>query len=370
MKKRVAAIISEYWDISHADVIITKMLEGFGLDGRRYSSTLDIVSMYLDHFPETDMSRDLSAKHGFPIYGSIREALLEGGDTFALDGIILIGEHGVYPFNEIGQELYPRRLFFEECLNVMLEFDRIVPVYTDKGFAVVQEDIEWMYEQIKKHNIPFMSSSVVPFGRKQPIERPFPNGAPLHKMFGFSYGSLERYVYHTLEMLQSVAEQRACGESGIRSVRVYKNEEAITRLFSEDWGYMYRSCGLFVNLCNVETFPYELKEPVFIELEYVDGLQSGILYCDWANNKEMQTFASCYQVLENEKPICMEFFLQGGKPYSHFGRLNLEIEKFIHTGRPPFPVERSLLTTGGLDAFMRAYHSGEKIETPHLHVRY
>lgn len=370
MKKRIAVIISEYWGFSHADVIITRILEGFPLDGRQYSSTLELTSMYIDHFPETDMSRALSAKHGFPIYGSIREALLEGGDSFTLDGIILIGEHGVYPFNEIGQELYPRRLFFEECLKVMLEFDRIVPIYTDKGFAVVQEDIEWMYAQIKKYNIPFMSSSVVPFGRKQPVERPFPNGAPLHKMFGFSYGSLERYVYHTLEMLQSVAEQRACGESGIRSVTAYKNEEAIARLFSEDWGYMYRACGRFINLCNVETYPSELKEPVFIEIEHVDGLQSGILYCDWHQSKEMHTFASSYQAEEGEEPVCMEFWLQNQKPYSHFGRLTLEIEKFIHTGRPPFPVERSLMTTGGLDAFMRAYHSGEKIATPHLQVRY
>ncbi|WP_409341495.1 hypothetical protein [Paenibacillus sp. MBLB4367] len=370
MKKRVAAIISEYWDISHADVIITKMLDGFSLDGRTYQSTLDIVSMYVDRFPDNDMSRNLAAKHSIPIYGSIREALLHGGDAFTLDGIILIGEHGVYPFNEIGQELYPRRLFFEACLNVMLEYNRIVPVYTDKGFAVVQEDIEWMYAQIKRYDIPFMSSSVVPFARKQPIERPFPPGAPLHKMFGFSYGSLERYVYHTLEMLQSVAEQRACGESGIRAVRAYKNEQAVSRLLSDEWGAIYRACGGFINLRDVNKFPYELQEPVFFELDYVDGLQSGVLYCDWLASKEMQTFASAYQVLEQEEPICVEFWLQNQKPYSHFGRLTLEIEKFIHTRRPPFPVERSLLTTGGLDACMRSHYSGEEIETPHLQVRY
>jgi hypothetical protein len=346
------------------------MLEGFTLDGRQYSSTIDIVSMYVDHFPQNDMSRDIAAKHGVPIYGSIREALLAGGEAFDLDGIILIGEHGVYPFNEIGQELYPRRIFFEECLNVMLEFDRIVPVYTDKGYAVIQEDVEWMYKQIKTHHIPFMSSSVVPFAQKLPVERPFPNGAPLYKMFGFSYGSLERYVYHTLEMMQSVAEQRAYGETGIRSIKSYKNEEALEKLFSEEWGELYRACGRFINLCNVETFPRSLHTPIFIEVNYVDGLKSGILYCDWLASKEMQTFGSAYQVSEHEQPICMEFRLQGQKPYSHFGRLTLEIEKFFHTGRPPFPVERSLLTTGGLDAFMRSHHSGEEVFTPHLEVRY
>ncbi|MBO9605265.1 MAG: hypothetical protein J7639_04910 [Paenibacillaceae bacterium] len=371
MNKRVAAIITEYWDISHADVIVSKMLEGFSLNGRRYKSTLDIVSMYVDRFPDNDMSRGMAAKHGVPMYGTIREALLAGGDAFELDGIILIGEHGVYPFNEIGQELYPRRLFFEKCLDVMLEFDRIVPVYTDKGFAVVQEDIEWMYGQIKTRAIPFMSSSVVPFARRQPIERPFPHGAPLHRMFGFTYGSLERYVYHGLEMLQSVAEQRACGESGIAAVQAFKGGDAVRRLLSDEWNGMYRALGGFINLRDVDAYPYELQEPVFFELDYVDGLRGGLLYCDPSSaNPEVTTFASAYQVLPNEEPVCVEFWIQNQKPYSHFGTLTLEIEKFIHTGRPPFPVERSLLTTGGLDACMRSHHTGGKIETPHLRVRY
>jgi hypothetical protein len=44
MKKRLAVIITEYWDISHADVIITKMMEGFVMDGRKYTSTIEICT--------------------------------------------------------------------------------------------------------------------------------------------------------------------------------------------------------------------------------------------------------------------------------------------------------------------------------------
>ncbi|MEF3302089.1 hypothetical protein [Paenibacillus sp. GYB003] len=58
MNKRVAAVITEYWDISHADVIITKMLDGFRMDGRLYASTIDIVSFYVDKFPPNDLSRE------------------------------------------------------------------------------------------------------------------------------------------------------------------------------------------------------------------------------------------------------------------------------------------------------------------------
>ncbi|MFC0392309.1 hypothetical protein [Paenibacillus mendelii] len=365
-KKRIAAIITEYWDISHADVIITKMLEGFTMDGRQYTSTIDIVSMYVDKFPENDISRDLAAKHNIPLYGTIEDALKCGGKAFDLDGIIIIGEHGDYPTNEIGQILYPRRAFFEACLTVMVENNHIVPIYSDKGFAVTGEDVKWVYKQIKQHHIPFFSSSVVPFAHQYPASQPHPNGAPLHKMFGFAYGDVERYTYHTLEMMQSLAENRACGESGITAVRAYEGEAAREKLLGAEWGQLYRSLGSFINLIDIEKMPYSLTHPLFFEVDYVDGLRTGMLYAE----QEVRDFACASQMYEDSEPFCTEFYLQPGKPYIHFGILVLEIEKFFHTSRPPFPVERSYLTSGALDALMKAIHHKEEVVTPHLRVKY
>ncbi|MBB3073337.1 hypothetical protein FHS14_006376 [Paenibacillus baekrokdamisoli] len=98
----------------------------------------------------------------------------------------------------------------------------------------------------------------------------------------------------------------------------------------------------------------------------MDGLRSGVML----SNPEVETFAAAYQVYEEESPICKEFLLQGQKPYIHFARLVLEIEKFIHTGRTPHAVERSLLTTGALDACMRSLHSGKAVDTEYLNVKY
>lgn len=365
---KIAAIITEYWSANHADVIISKFVDGYVLNGRTYKPTVDIVSMFIDQFPANDMGKDIADKHDIKLYRSIREALLHGGDSFELDGIIIIGELGEYPSNEIGQILYPRRAFFEECLNVMLEFNHVVPVFTDKGFAIVQEDIEWMYEQIKTHNVPFMSSSVLPYSPQVPAAATLgiPYGAPMHRMLGFAYDDIERYCYHTMEMMQSVVENRAYGETGIRSVRTFKDQAAIDRILSDDWKSIYESLGGFVNLRDIEMFPYQLKKTVFVELEYVDGLQSGIIFAE----PEGRMFVSAYQVMEGEEPICVEFRLQNQKPHSHFSYLVLAIERFMHTRNAPYPVERSLLTTGALDALMRSLHSGEEIETPHLHVHY
>jgi len=369
-KKKVAAIVTEYWEISHADVILTRMFEGFMLDGCRYSSTLEIVAMYVDQFPDNDISRELAARRGIPMYGSIEAALKCGGTDFELDGIIIIGEHGDYPENELGQVLYPRRRFFEACLKVMLEAGRIVPVYSDKGFAITEEEIRSVYGQIKQHGIPFMSSSVVPFARQYPASLPPPNGAPLTKMFGFAYDfvgeSPERYTYHTLEMLQSIAENRACGESGISAVRAYEGQAAIDQVLGPIWNRLYRKLGGFINLADPERFPYRLTRPMMFEVEYADGLLGGVFFAD----AEVLDFVAAFQTDEQAEPYCTAFYLQPGKPFSHFGRLVLEIEKFMHTGRPPYPVERSYLTTGALEAILRALHGGGEVETPYLHVKY
>jgi hypothetical protein len=342
------------------------MMEGCSINGVRYQSTLEIASMYVDQFPDRDISRALAAKHGIPMYGTIEETLKCGGREFRLDGIIIIGEHGEYKTNEYGQILYPRRSFFEQCLDVMLEANRIVPVFSDKGFAIVREDIEWVYGQVKAHRIPFMSSSSIPFAFQHPHPLTIPSGAPLHRMFGFIFGDLERYSYHTIEMLQSVAERRAYGESGVRSVAAYEGEEAVSRLVSDSWNPIYRSLAGYSNVTDVEAFPYTLTRPVFVEIQYEDGLQGGMLFAD----KEINQFVSAYQIDENEPPVCTQFYCQWQKPYVHSAIFVLEIERFIHSARPSFPVERSLITTGVTDAIMKSVHDGKTVETPHLLVRY
>src|SRR5262249_46659561 len=66
-----------------------------------------------------------------------------------------------------------------------------------------------------------------------------------------------------------------------------------------------------------------------------------------------------------------EFYLQGDFPHGHFNYLALNIEEMVLSSAPPYPVERTLLTTGILDAVMTSRHSGHaRIETPHLAIRY
>ena len=110
---RIAAILTEYRPNSHADVIVTKFLKGFPTDDGLLAPRVQVASMYVDQFAENDLSRQMSAEFNVPIYGSIVKALTLGGDTLAVDGVLLIGEHGDYAWNEKEQHLYPRKYFME-----------------------------------------------------------------------------------------------------------------------------------------------------------------------------------------------------------------------------------------------------------------
>src|SRR5689334_23381631 len=106
--KKLAAIITEYRKYSHADVIVSKFLRGFPTDAGLLPARTQIVSMYVDQFPDEDMARGISTQFNVPIYQSIVKALTLGGEKLAVDGVLLIGEHGDYPWNEREQQLFPR----------------------------------------------------------------------------------------------------------------------------------------------------------------------------------------------------------------------------------------------------------------------
>ena len=88
---------------------------------------MDLVSLFVDQVGERDLSRERAAR--FPamrLYPTIAEALTLGGEKLAVDGVVLIGEHGRYPRNEKGQHLYPRYEFFRQIVAVFRASGRSV----------------------------------------------------------------------------------------------------------------------------------------------------------------------------------------------------------------------------------------------------
>ena len=111
--KPVAAVITEWRKNSHADVILGRLLDPQAW-GHTVPFGLRLAAVYADQFPDSgDLCRPLCAKYGVPVFTTIREAIGLGSARVAVQGVLLIGEHGAYPINSRGQWLYPRRRLFE-----------------------------------------------------------------------------------------------------------------------------------------------------------------------------------------------------------------------------------------------------------------
>ena len=59
------------------------------------------------------------------------------------------------------------------------------------------------------------------------------------------------------------------------------------------------------------------------------------------------------------------------EPHPHFSYLGLNIQEMFLTHKPQYPVERTLLISGALEALMDSRYRGHvRVETPHLNVSY
>jgi hypothetical protein len=368
MKKRVAAIVTEYRYYSHADVIVGRILEGYYPNGVRKEPRTNIVSMYTDQIPQNDMSRDLSARRGFKIYPTIAEALTLGGDRLAVDAVLLIGEHGNYPTNEKGQKLYPRYELYQQIIEVFRRGGRSVPVFCDKHLSYSWAKANKMYEQSRELRFPLMAGSSIPLTVRRP-EIDLQLGSRIERAVGVWYGGVEVYGFHGLEAFQSLVERRAGAEQGIAAVTALQGEAVWKWREGADgrWSAPLLEAAL---ACSKTAKPGAVEEnakkPVLFLVEYRDGFRAALYYLEG----HTQDFLFAANLHGRAEPVATCFGASEGRPLKHFDGLVDCIEEMFVTGKPVYPVERTLLTSGALDFLMESLHQGKRIETPDLKVLY
>src|SRR5919107_39416 len=176
-RPKIAAIVTEFTHRSHAHVILENFLGPYLFNGEKTDPGVEVVSLYVDQFPERDMAREVAREFGIPIYPTIGEAVRNGGKTLGVDGVLSIGEHGKYPVNAKGQVEYPRKRFFDEIVAVFEASGRGVPVFNDKHLSYSWDMAKEMYEASRRLAFPLMAASSVPLAqRRPPLE--LPDGAP------------------------------------------------------------------------------------------------------------------------------------------------------------------------------------------------
>lgn len=363
----VAAVITCYRPNSHADVILGKILEGYDQMGGA-GPNLRLVSLFTDQVPNNDMSRDLAKKHGFRLAKSIEEALTLGGDKLAVAGVLSIGEHGDYPYTkDTQQHMYPRRRFFDGIVAVFRKHKRVVPLFNDKHLAYAWGDAKHMYDTARELRIPFLAGSSIPVAwRVPPLE--LPRDCALGEALVLGYGGLESYGFHALEGLQCMVERRKGGESGVATVQAVRGEEITRAEKAGRWSRDLLEAAAAVCPAPPKGRPKQLaKNAVFYLIEYRDGLRATVAM----NTGLANEFAFAARLRGEAKPRATSFRLQNGRPYGHFAHLLRAIDHTIQTGRPAYPVERTLLTTGILDRVMHSLAEQERLfKTPELAFNY
>jgi hypothetical protein len=378
-RKKIAFIGTEVRNLSHAQHFLDRLAMGYTWAGTWRPPAVDIASLYIDQFPEKNLARSRAQRYALKIYPTIAEALTLGTSKLAVDGVVIIGEHGKYPRNEKGQTLFPRYEFFKQVVKVFESSAHSVPVFNDKHLSTEWNKCAEMVADSKRLGFPFLAGSSLPVTRRLPAID-VPHGAPLTESVCAGYGGMDHYDFHGLETAQCMSERRKGGEVGIRRLLALRGqkmwEHAATRTTTQ--------ALLVAALTRSHNLPVE------------DGYPSRPITFDWARNAFPDGFGYFiehrdgfhttlfmlpirdfnYAGLNSRtgETISCQMYLpmpgHGSTTADFFNPLVNHIERMILENRAPYPVERTLLTSGMTLAAVESFYRDREIETPEMAVRY
>jgi hypothetical protein len=178
-----------------------------------------------------------------------------------------------------------------------------------------------------------------------------------------------------MEVMQSLIETRRGGETGIKQVQLLAGDAA--RRAAEEGRWSRRLVEAAMNAERKAEFPRRNPPPPFppepfvprhaVLVTYKDGTRGTALTV--GNYGDRWNFA-CQ--LQGRPELLATAFNSG--PWGNwnlFCALSGAIAQFFKSGQAPYPVERTLLVSGVLDAAMHSHHEGGKpIETPQLEFAY
>jgi hypothetical protein len=383
-RPKLAAVVTTYFKYSHAQHIVDRFLEGYGWNSGHHHPPMDLVSLYVDQAGEGDLSRERAAR--FPnmkLYPTIAEALTRGGSRLAVDGVVLVGEHGKYPRNEKGQTRYPRYEFFQQIVNVFRSSGRAVPLFNDKHLSWNWDWAKEMYDTARSMNFAFMAGSSLPVTWRTPsLEMPL--GASIREAVCACYGGVDSYDFHGLETIQCMVERRKGGESGVKWVQAYRDENFWNAYEEGVWSRELVEAALcrshtlkparpgfnhvFPSLADMRRL---VRRPVAYQYEHADGLKCTMLLL----NGLIEDFNFAARLDGPPKIFSTQMYLPMPPARTSlanfFSPLVNNMEKMFLTGKPAYPVERTLLTTGLTAAGVESlYRKETRYETPHLAIRY
>ena len=376
---RIAIIATIYRLQSHAQHMGDRFLVGYPYGGVWRKPNVKVVSLYVDQKPEGDLSGARAQEFGLTVYPSIAEALRCGGREMAVDAVLIIAEHGNYPRNEKGQILYPRYEFFEECVRVFEADGRSVPVYNDKHLSWSFEKAKAMVDASRRLRFPMMAGSSIPVTWRLPAIE-LPPECEIAEALMVGVGGSDAMDFHAMEGLQCMVEHRRGGERGVHAVQLLEGDTVWKA--GDEGRYSKELLAAALSRSDTPLGPTvtdgrtqdllasELRKlaraPAAYFIEYRDGLKATVLMLDGA----LKDFNFAAR-LKGGPVRSTQFLLTPDPNVTYSACLMHKAEQMFETRVAPYPVERTLLTSGILESCLTSkVHNHERIETPHLAVAY
>ncbi|MCX6585655.1 MAG: hypothetical protein NTX13_03615 [Acidobacteria bacterium] len=357
---------------SHADWIICKLMDGYWWQGAHTPSRVDVVSVYIHQLDTSLLGQKVCQAKNIPIFKTVGEAVTLGGKELAVDGVVIVGEHGNYPTDLKGHWLLPRWWMYQQVIRVFEQSKRSVPVFNDKHLSYNWDDAKWMFDKSRELNFPLSGGSSIPvYFRKPEIE--IAADTPIKNSIVVGAAPDEGGIFHCIDVLQCFVERRKGGETGVNSVQSIRGG-------AETWKWVERNpwAGRLLDSVAAKfnfkqgTFQEDARANVCI-VEYNDGTKGAVISgrnVGWTYAGEIEG--------QNEPTIISMLGWPG--PFAQYHASNAQphwITEMMVTKQEPFHAGRLLLSTGITNHYMESNWEngsfsavGRRIETPMMNIRY
>jgi hypothetical protein len=340
---------------------------------------MDVVSLYVDQRGEGDLFQERAARHpGMKICPTIEGALTLGTGKLAVDGVVVVAEHGVYPLSENGIMMRPHYEFFEQITKVFRSSGRSVPYFNDKELSWNWDWSKKMVDVSHELNFPLQGGSSLAVTWRVPSVE-FPLGATTKEALSVGYGGMGSYDFHGLETIQCMVERRKGGETGVEWLQTYRGAAFWKAHQDGVWSQtlfkaaLSRSSTLrpgdptFTDIFpTIEQMKALVPDPVAYQYQHRDGLLSTMILM----NGMVRDFTFAAAIDGQPKPFSTQMYLPmpDGRTTlaSFFSPLVYNAEQMFLTGKAQYPIERTLLTSGLLIAGIDSDKKGQRLQTPNL----
>ena len=210
-----------------------------------------------------------------------------------------------------------------------------------------------------------------------------PYDAPLVESVCVGYGGVDSYDFHGLETAQCMSERRQGGEVGIESVHAVRGARVWEQLAAADRDVTRQL--LVAALCRSHNLPVQTGYPTdrvtldWAQQSLPDTLAYFIQHRDGFRTSLFLTSVRDFNYAgmrrDTGEIVSCQMYLpmpgQSATTADFFNPLVRHIETLVLERRAPYPVERTLLTSGMVIGGVESLFRGQNpVSTPEMEVRY